>query len=623
MSCPQFRVLGPIQVTVDGVVRQLSKRRHREIVGILLSLRGGVISTQDLIAELWDDAPPAGAVGAVRTFVGELRRIIEPNRLPRSPAKVLVTVGDGYSLRLSADAVDAWRFEAAVESAGTALPEKADSVLSAALAEWQGEAFEEFAERPWSRSVRTRLGDLRFSAVERCANARLAVGRADEAVPLLEGQVTAAPWREEGWALLALALYRSQRQGEALAVLRTARMRLRRDLGVDPGPALSALEIQILRRDPNLELPEPTGLGLTAAAYSRSGTRAQLEASNAVLGSLAVTGDVKTAQTQRIATIRAAQSVDDAELTARIIGGYDIPGIWTRSDNREATEVVVAAAEHTLASTARISDRTRARLLATIAMESRGTADRQAEAQEAESIATRLGDEQLHCFALSARFMQEFHRTGLAKERADIGAQLTALAISADSPTFEINGRLIRMQALCALDDIPAANAEADAVDELAARHERPLAAVFTGRFRSAFIDDSDPPLPDAMPGFTHGLAALTRFTREMTQGSNISDGDFGPYEPWVRPLLMLRADRRQDATHALRTLPAPPNDLLLEVTWCVIAQTAVELGEAATIQRAFSALAPAGGERAAGSGVVDLGNVKRFLELLEAAPKG
>jgi hypothetical protein len=340
-----------------------------------------------------------------------------------------------------------------------------------------------------------------------------------------------------------------------------------------------------------------------------------------VLGSLAVAGDVETARNQRIATIRAAQAVDDPELTARIIGGYDVPGIWTRSDDQAAAQAIVAAAEQTLASAVRISDRTRARLLATIAMESRGTADRQAEAQEAAAIALRLGDAQLHCFSLSAQFMQEFGRAGLATERADIGAQLTALAVDADAPTFEINGRLIRMQALCALDDIRAATAEADAVDELAAQHERPLATVFTSWFRSTFADGTEAPLPAEMPGFTHGLAAFARLTREMQNGLDLSDGDFGPYEPWVRPLLLVRADRRRDAAQALLRLADPPNDLLLEVTWCVMAQAAAEARDSATIQRALSALTPASAERAAGSGVIDLGSIKNLLKLLEDAP--
>jgi two-component SAPR family response regulator len=106
VSSVQIRVFGPLRVHVDGSERVLSKRRHREIIAILVTLRGRAITTLDLIDELWNGAPPAGAVGAVRTFVGELRRILEPHRLPRTAPAVLVTVSDGYALRLDPDAVD-------------------------------------------------------------------------------------------------------------------------------------------------------------------------------------------------------------------------------------------------------------------------------------------------------------------------------------------------------------------------------------------------------------------------------------------------------------------------------------------------------------------------------------
>ncbi|TVU57823.1 AfsR family transcriptional regulator [Paenarthrobacter nitroguajacolicus] len=620
MSPPQINVLGPIQVTVDGLVRDLSKRRHREVIAILVAQRGRAIPTASLVEELWDGRPPAGAVGSVRTFIGELRRILEPRRQPRTPAAVLVTVGDGYALRLGPQSVDAWRFEAAMAGARGASSGGTGALLSAALAEWQGDAFEEFAERPWAHAEVTRLRELRQTAVERLAQAHIAAGRPDGAVTMLEPHVTANPWREEGWRLLALALYRGHRQGDALGTLRRAHQRFVNDLGLDPSPVLADLEAGILRRDPGLE-PERGRLALTATAYSRSGARAQLEASNAVLGSLAVAGDLQTARTQRLEAIRAAQELNDPELVARIVGGYDVPGIWTRSDDPDAAAAIVAAAEQALTSTSPLSHRTRARLLATIAMESRGTSNRQEEADEAASIARGLGDAQLLCFALSARYMQAFAQAGSAAQRDSIGRQLIATALDADSPTFEINGRLIRMQALCALDDIDAASAEAEAIDQLAGRHERPLATVFTQWFRWTFLGSTGTPrAPGEMPGFGEGLLALAGFTRKLRDAAQLPDGDFGPHERWVRPLLLAQEGQRSLAIEALRQLPDPPNDLLLEATWCIVAQAACELEEPSVMNQALAALAPASGERAAGSGVVDVGNVDRFIAMLKAA---
>lgn len=86
MNNLRIRVLGPVDAEHAGTPLRLSKGRHREILGILVAARGGTVSTQRLIDDLWEDTP-AGAVGAVRTFIGELRRILEPDRPPRTPRR--------------------------------------------------------------------------------------------------------------------------------------------------------------------------------------------------------------------------------------------------------------------------------------------------------------------------------------------------------------------------------------------------------------------------------------------------------------------------------------------------------------------------------------------------------
>lgn len=135
-------------------------------------------------------------------------------------------------------------------------------------------------------------------------------------------------------------------------------------------------------------------------------------------------------------------------------------------------------------------------------MESRGNANRLAEATEAEGIARLLGDPSLLCFALIARYLQTFETAGQAGSRERIGSEFIALAIDAELPTFEIQGHLIRLQALCSLDQIIAASDEAERIDSLAARFDRPLANVFTAWFRWAFKDGPAPPGGNEMPGF-------------------------------------------------------------------------------------------------------------------------
>jgi hypothetical protein len=129
----------------------------------------------------------------------------------------------------------------------------------------------------------------------------------------------------------------------------------------------------------------------------------------------------------------------------------------------------------------------RARLLATIALESRGVRSPRGfrAARQAEAIARRLDDPALLAFALNGVFMQTFQRAGLAPRRDEIGAELITVSSRAGLVTYEILGHLIRVQALSALAGFPAAGRHADAAERLAGKHEIPLAGVFTQWFRA------------------------------------------------------------------------------------------------------------------------------------------
>ncbi|GAB3979179.1 AfsR/SARP family transcriptional regulator [Plantactinospora veratri] len=355
-----FGVLGPV-VAWDGTGAPIDVKgpRHRAVLARLVVARGRVVPVGRLVDDLWAEPPP-GAVSAVRTFVAALRRALEPHRPPREPARLLVTEGPGYALRASPDAVDAWRFEQAVTATSAGPPGPALDRLDRALGWWRGPAYAGFDDEPWARPERSRLEQLRLNAVESRADALLALGRAAEVVPQLDGHVAEHPWREEAWRLLALALYRTDRQGDALAVLRRARALLRDQLGVDPGPRLRRLETDILRQvEPSTEPGHAPSTAdrvwaEAAAAYDRtvaSGARARLESTVGLLRSLAVAGGggLEAAREQRFAAIAAAEQLGDPELTARVIGGYDVPAIWTRSDDPEQAARIVAAAERTLA----------------------------------------------------------------------------------------------------------------------------------------------------------------------------------------------------------------------------------------------------------------------------------
>jgi hypothetical protein len=235
--------------------------------------------------------------------------------------------------------------------------------------------------------------------------------------------------------------------------------------------------------------------------------------------------------------------------------------------------------------------------------------------------------------------MQTFHRAGLATQRDAIGAELIEISTMHGLETYELLGRLIRMQALGALGDLAGADGHALAADRLADRYGSPLIAVFTTWYRALRVAADADDLASAtatyrsaahaldgagMPGLERGLLPLALLTvriRLRLPAPADDDVDWGPYTPWVRPLTLIARGHLGEAATALRTLPDPPRDHLQEALWCMIARAAVALNDRGTMQRAFDALAPAAAELAgAGSGLMTLGPVAGFLgELAQA----
>jgi DNA-binding SARP family transcriptional activator len=701
-----FGVLGPVAAWADdgdgdgpGAPLALRGPRHRAVLARLIVARRRVVPVARLVDDLWPvygeggaDAhtgrggrpgaePPADPVGTLRTFVAALRRTLEPGRPPRSPARLLVTEGPGYALRAEPDAVDAWRFEQAVTGLAGLPPKDVLALIQRVLGLWRGPAYADFADQSWARAERSRLTELRLHAVERHAEAQLALGLAAEAAADLDAHAAEHPWREDAWRLLALALYRAGRQGDALAVLRRARTQLVEQLGIDPGPGLRALEADILgQADTRLD-PAPGGAervwAQAAAAYDRSvpaGARARLESTVGLLRTLAVTGGggLEAARRHRVAAIAAAEELGDTDLAARVIGAYDVPAVWTRLDDPDQAAHVIAAAERALSALPPSAHpTTRTRLLATIALESRGPegggAGRGAQAARlALAEARGLDDPGVLAFALNGAFMQTFWRAGLAPERDTIGGELVELAARHGLFTSEVLGHLIRMQARGGLGDFAAADRHAAAADRLAARHELPLVGVFTRWYRALRLAEAGsgvgpgagsetgagagaaatgagaeagPGVLEAaeaayreaaaglvgagMPGLERGLLPLALLCLRVRYGRPpaAEDADWGPYEPWVLPLLLLARDRRAEAAAALRAVPEPPGDLLHEAMWTLIARAALALGDRPAMRRALAELTPAAGELAgAASGLVTLGPVAGHLRDLTAA---
>ena len=245
----EFRVLGPIEVIDEGRVVPLNAAKPRALLAMLLLRANEFVPSDRLIDDLWDAAPPATAPKILQKYVSQLRKALGHEAIETGPA--------GYRLRLDPEGLDLLRFRRLAADGNGIEPEQVASTLREALALWRGEPLAEFSSQQWARAETVRLDDLRLDVLERRIDADLAAGRDRELIDELERLVAAHPLRERARGQLMLALYRCDRQGDALAAYRTARETSVRSLGLEPGPSLRDLERAILHQDPSLDCTTP------------------------------------------------------------------------------------------------------------------------------------------------------------------------------------------------------------------------------------------------------------------------------------------------------------------------------------------------------------------------------
>ncbi|SNS96329.1 Transcriptional regulatory protein, C terminal [Geodermatophilus saharensis] len=253
----QFDILGPLQVRDAGRPLALGRPKQRAVLAILLLDAGRVVPLDRLVEELWGPQSPPQALASVQAYVSHLRRLLEPQRAPGAPATVILAQAPGYRIVVDPGDLDAARFEALARTGQDLLQRgeapRAAETLREALGLWRGPVLADFADAPFVRVERTRLEDLRLTALEDRLSADLGVGRHARVVAELEQLTGEHPFRERLQGLRMTALYRCGRQAEALQSYQRFRVRLREELGLDPGQALRDLERDVLCQAPHLD----------------------------------------------------------------------------------------------------------------------------------------------------------------------------------------------------------------------------------------------------------------------------------------------------------------------------------------------------------------------------------
>jgi predicted ATPase/DNA-binding SARP family transcriptional activator len=245
------RVLGTLEIEIDGALVALGGPNPRRFAEALLSAEGSAVSDPVLAELVWGAHPPDDIRGGLRVLASRLRSALGPGG-----RGVLTRVESGYRLAVAVESTDHGRFTELVGEGVRLLADrearKAAQAFESALMLWRGQPWAALGDALVAEAARVTLVELQAMAVEGLQAARLELGDAAAAVAALSAAVAEAPYRERRWELLALGLYRSGRQAHALAELRRARGLLVDELGVEPGPALRDLERRMLTHDPTL-----------------------------------------------------------------------------------------------------------------------------------------------------------------------------------------------------------------------------------------------------------------------------------------------------------------------------------------------------------------------------------
>lgn len=254
MADMDFRALGPLAVFRDGEAVDLGPPKQRALLALLLINANHPLSIERILDELWGHEG-AGKENALRVHVSRLRSVLDPDR-SRGEASVLQTRGRAYQLTIDPNRFDVVRFED-LAAQGTVLlssdASAAAKTLAAALALWNGPAFDDFAYDDFARAESDRLNQARVAAFEDRIEADLARGRAGELVSELETLREANPLRERLVSHQALALYRAGRPADALRAIDRFRRHVGEELGIDPSPRLLRLEEQVLLHDDSIQ----------------------------------------------------------------------------------------------------------------------------------------------------------------------------------------------------------------------------------------------------------------------------------------------------------------------------------------------------------------------------------
>jgi DNA-binding SARP family transcriptional activator len=248
----EFRILGPVRIYTDGHEDTVNGSKQRTMLAALLLAEGRTVSDDHLSQMLWGEHPPATAPAQIHTYASRIRQHIHPDiHLER--------IRTGYRMPTTHYTLDYHTFHTHVQAArhATTLHNHTQAAhhLHHALNLWQGDPLADTTEH-MTQTEQPHLQEQRLEALELRIEADLILGRQNQLIPELHNLVTHHPLREQLRALLMTALYRAERQADAIALFQDCRRILNEQLGVPPGHLLTRTYQSLLTGEARSHLPQ-------------------------------------------------------------------------------------------------------------------------------------------------------------------------------------------------------------------------------------------------------------------------------------------------------------------------------------------------------------------------------
>jgi DNA-binding SARP family transcriptional activator/tetratricopeptide (TPR) repeat protein len=244
----RIAVLGPLALHRDGEPVEIASAMLRTLLGLLAVQPHQVVGGEEIVDVLWGARPPRTCLALVHTYVGQLRRLVEPDREPSAAARVLRRSGAGYRLDLTADESDLASFtDLLARARGADDPQRSWELFNQAAAAWRGPVLADAGNRLRQHPAVVAIAGRRTAMVLDHADLGIELGLGDRLVGPLRSLVADEPLHEGVAARLMLALADDGQQAAALALFATTRDRLDAELGVLPGEELRAAQRRVLR----------------------------------------------------------------------------------------------------------------------------------------------------------------------------------------------------------------------------------------------------------------------------------------------------------------------------------------------------------------------------------------